>query len=413
MKFITSATQENIRTAWNAIGSQKLRSFITVSIIALGIMALVAMITATAALEHKVNTEFSRLGSNTFTIRGGWHGGRDGEREVQNEPVSFYEAEKFKEEFDFDAIVSITARGSFNATVKFGNEKTNPNIRVIGCDAPYLHLSGYNMSEGRNFSDSELTNGANVVILGADIIEKLFPNGKRAVGNEVFIGNYKYEVIGALLSKGNTLGMSGDSQCLIPVGNVRKNFATDDTEYMLNIRVGDVVRLEEAISEAHGVMRVVRGDKLGADDSFELRKSDQFAKDLNELTANITVGASIIGLITLLGAAIGLMNIMLVSVTERTREIGVRKAVGASSKTIRSQFLIEAIMIGQIGGIIGIVLGILMGNIVSLVVKTDFTIPWAWIGLGVTICLIVSVASGYYPAKKAASLDPIDALRYE
>ncbi len=413
MKFISAATQENIRTAWNAIGSQKLRSFITVSIIALGIMALVAMITATAALENKVNTEFSRLGSNTFTIRGGWNGGRGGMREMKNEPVSFYEAQKFKDEFEFDAIVSITARGSFNATVKYGNEKTNPNIRVIGCDAPYLSLSGYKMSEGRNFSEAELKNGANVVILGADIIQKLFPDGNQAVGKEVFIGNYKYEVIGALLSKGNTIGFSGDSQCLIPVGNVRKNFATDDTEYMLNIRVNDVGRLDEAISEAHGVMRVVRSDLLGADDTFEMNKSDQFAKDLNELTANITIGASIIGFITLLGAAIGLMNIMLVSVTERTREIGVRKAVGASSKTIRSQFLIEAIMIGQIGGVIGIVLGILMGNIVSYFVKTDFTIPWAWIALGVTICLIVSVVSGYYPAKKAASLDPIESLRYE
>jgi putative ABC transport system permease protein len=413
MAIISPALRENIRIAWLAIGSQKLRTFITVSIIALGIMALVAMITATAALENKVNTEFSRLGSNTFTLRGGWNGGQHGQRERMNDPINYTQAYRFVEEYDFDVVVSVTAMGSFNATAKYGNEKTNPNVRVIGCDEPYLGLSGYELENGRNFSESELKNGANVVILGADVTEKIFTDRDHAVGKEIYIGNFKYLVIGALKDKGNTLGFSGDNQCFIPVDNVRKNFATDDTEFTLNIRVKDVQKLDDAMQEAHGVMRIVRGDDLGDEDSFEMIKSDQVAKDLNELTGNITVGASIIGIITLLGAAIGLMNIMLVSVTERTREIGTRKAIGASSKTIRQQFLIESIVIGQIGGIIGIVLGILMGNIVSYFVETSFTIPWAWIILGVTICFIVSVISGYYPARKASLLDPIEALRYE
>lgn len=416
MALFSKQTSENIRVAFAAIRSQTLRATLTVSIIAIGIMALVGMITAIQAIENKLSSEFSRLGTNTFTLRSGnslMRGGRHGEAEKAVESISFYQAMDFKEQYPVKALVSVSAFASGTATLKYGSEKTNPNISLLGCDENYFELSSYELADGRGFSPNEMELGSNVIILGADLLASLFPNGESPIGKEISVGNFRYNVIGALKSKGNTFGFAGDNQCMIPVSNSRKNFGTDETDYAINIHLKDASQMDKAISEAIGLMRVIRQDSPTEMESFEVRKSDSLVEKLMDLISGITFGGVCIGIITLLGAGIGLMNIMLVSVTERTREIGVRKSVGASARIIRQQFLIEAIVIGQIGGVIGIILGILVGNVLSFILGVGFTVPWLWLFLGATICFLVSIASGYYPASKAAKMDPIESLRYE
>jgi len=407
------AVIENILVAVKSVKSQLLRTALTVLIIAIGITALISIITATEALENKISSEFTALGTNTFVISANNTRQRmRGKSAKVFKDISYAEALEFKKKFSRDDLVSITAIASFTATVKYGSELTNPNVIVNGADENYAQLSGYDLALGRNFSNTEIKLGNNVVLIGADICKKLFNSTEEALGKSVSIDSRRFKVVGILESKGNSLNLSGDNQCLIPVSVTKKHYEVDGTEYRTNIMVKDARDLDLSIQEAMGTMKLVRKDPLGTD-SFKITKADSTANMVIENLSQVTIAATFLGFITLLGAGIGLMNIMLVSVTERTKEIGVRKAIGASSSLIRQQFLIEAILIGQLGGLVGIVLGVLFGNITALALGTGFTVPWAWLIIGVILCFFVSVISGYYPAKKASELDPIESLRYE
>lgn len=416
MALIKAATRENVKIAWRAIRGQLLRTIITVLIIALGITALVAFNTAASGLKSTLAGEFSDLGSNTFTVRAkntGMRVNSDGRVRKSYPKFTYRQATDFRELFDFDATVSISALGDFTAVVKHGAEKTNPNVQVYGGDEDYPEIAGFEIEHGRIFSQQDVSLGRNVVILGAETAMKLFQEPFQALNKVVAVGDDKYTVIGTFTAKGTSFGFSQDNLCVIPLSTLKKKYGHKNTNYKINVVTHDAQKIDDAISEASGILRVVRGDKPGDEESFDIVKSDAILEELDSIMIFVTLGVTFIGVLTLFAAGIGLMNIMLVSVTERTREIGVRKAIGASAQSIRRQFLIESVVIGQIGGLFGIIFGITVGNIIAFALDWDFTIPWFWIILGVILCMITSVAAGYFPARKAAQLDPIESLRYE
>jgi putative ABC transport system permease protein len=414
MIFDRAVLLENIKISLASIRSHLLRTSLTVLIIAFGIMALVGILTAIDSIKSSITSNFARLGANSFTIRNReMRFASGGGPEQLFRRISFEEAMAFKERFDFPAQVSVSSFGPGTIIVRYLSRETNPNVSVVGSDDNYLVTSGNELAMGRNFSPQELQFGENVVILGAEVAKTLFPGNENPLREGVIFGNTRYQVIGVLKEKGAGMGFSEDLRCLIPLITLRKNFSRPGMNYTIAVSANNVQDLDAAIGEATGLFRVIRGVAIDQNDNFEIARSDNIAQALIENIRYVTMAATLIGLITLFGAAIGLMNIMLVSVTERTQEIGIRKALGATRKVIKRQFLSEAIIICQIGGVLGIILGILIGNLISYFIGNAFIIPWVWVFGGVALCVGVGLIAGYYPAAKAAKLDPIESLRYE
>ncbi len=412
---VKTSLKENISIALQSIAGNRLRTSLTALIIAIGIMALVGILTAIGGIQQYTNDAFAGLGANSFTIlnRGsGLNFGGGGHRKIYP-AITYTQAEHFKKSFASPAIIAINLDVSGTAVAKYNNLKTNPNISVTGSDESFMLTSGKKLAFGRNFSSSELEHGDNVVMVGEEIRKRLFKN-EDPINKSIFIGSNRFRIVGVFASKGSSMGPGGgDKFCIIPVLKAKQIANIANPTFSITVKVNNPDALDPTIGEATSLFRNVRGLNIANAANFEISRSDSIQKQLSNQIGGMTIGGIVIGVITLLGAAIGLMNIMLVSVTERTREIGVRKAIGATPAVIRKQFLIEAIVICIIGGLGGIVLGIGVGNLIAVQISGTFVVPWGWLVAAICLCTFIGLVSGYYPAKKASRLDPVEALRYE
>lgn len=407
---------ENIKEGLRSIQANLLRSVLTALIVAIGITALVGMLTTIDGIEHSVNESLSSLGVNTFEITSRTNRNRNTEGVTQKSypQLTMGQAFKFIDQYPVNSTISLSAFLTGIAEVKRLSKKTNPNVAVNGTNEEYFAIKGLEFARGRGFSKLEVQYGTQVAIIGHKIFKTLFEEHENPIGEEITFMGSKFKVIGLLEEMGMIAENNFDNMVLIPIIKANQKAEGRGLWYRITVGITDPLKVEYAMGEATGLMRRIRGDDVGEENSFELEKSETLAQELEQITSGLRMAGVGIGFITLLGASIALMNIMLVSVTERTREVGIRKALGATPLRIRQQFVIEAIVVCLIGGLAGIILGILIGNLLANLMSIDvFVIPWGEMLLGLVVCIAVGLFSGYYPAHKASKLDPIESLRFE
>jgi putative ABC transport system permease protein len=407
-------TWELVKMAWKALGANRLRSVLTTSGITIGIFSIISVMTAISALQSSIETGLSFLGSNTFQFSKYPSGVRVwGDEKYRNRRnIDYQTYGKFARLMENEADVICPKVWDDSTQAVFENKKTNPNIELCGTTLDFLAVNNYRISDGRNLSVEDVEFSRSVCVIGQQLIQRLFPQG-HAVGNTIKLNEKNYEVIGTLAEKGSNFGGNDDNLVLMPITKFFENYGSRERSLNIAIEAKNQIVYEPTLGMAVGAFRVARGLRPEDSSDFEIYSNDSLASAFRSIAATVRVGAFIVSAIALVAAGVGIMNIMLVSVTERTKEIGIRKSLGARQHDIRMQFLLEALFLSLLGAVAGIILGIAAGNGLAIWLQASIVFPMGWAILGVLVCSAIGVGFGLYPAHKAASLDPIEALRYE
>jgi putative ABC transport system permease protein len=407
-------TWELVRMAWKALGANRLRSVLTTSGITIGIFSIISVMTAISALQASIETGLSFLGSNTFQFSKYPNGIRVwGDEKYRNRRNIDYQTYwKFARLMEIGADVICPKVWDDSTQAVFENKKTNPNIELCGTTLDFLAVNNFRISDGRNLSVEDVEFSRSVCVIGQQLVQRLFPQG-HAVGNAIKLNEKNYEVIGTLAEKGSNFGGNDDNLVLIPITKFFENYGSRERSLNIAIEAKNQIVYERTLGIATGAFRIARGLRPEDSNDFEIYSNDSLASAFRSIAATVRVGAFIVSAIALVAAGVGIMNIMLVSVTERTKEIGIRKSLGARQRDIRMQFLLEALFLSLLGAVAGIILGIAAGNGLAIWLQASVVFPVGWAILGVLVCSAIGVGFGLYPAHKAASLDPIEALRYE
>jgi len=405
---------ESVLMAFGSIREHKLRSFLILLSISIGVFAIFGAGTFVTAIDNTVQNEMSALGDNTFQIKRmpSIQMGRMSRRKYWRRPrINFKQVEELKQRVNLTPFISTSAEGG-GETIKSRYISSDPNVSLVGADDIYFVNYNYDLQDGRAISSADIEYKRNVAVVGTDVIKKIFPN-LNVIGETITIKNQQFEIIGILKEKGAVLGNSQDNQVIIPINLYLKYYADWRLSLNVTIKASDKVNLDKTIDQTIGAMRIIRNLKPWEDNDFELETNDTISEQFSGLTSFLTVFGMLIGIFTLVAAGIGITNIMLITVKERTKEIGLRMAVGAKRKWILLQFIIETITICQVGGVIGILIGLLVVWIATIFTGMTLIIPIDWISISIIIATVLGLVSGFYPAYKASKLDPIEALRYE
>lgn len=408
--------KESFISALNSIRANKLRASLTLLGIVIGVFSIIGVMTLLDALQKGIDSGLSQLGTSTFQVQkwpatfvsgpGKWR------KYEKRKPITIEEGYRLKELAVLPKYVGLED-WSGGKTVKYGSGQTNPNFQMGGVTTEFLPANNHTLSEGRFFTEEEVKSTRNVAVVGMEVVDKLFPLTS-PLDKEIEIDGNRFTVIGVLTAKGENLGQSQDNIVLVPLYTMDKIYgARKDRSLNITVSAYSKAQLDETQEEVIGLMRQIRKVPPGEENDFEIWSNESLVREANNFTIYFKYGAGVISFISLIAAGIGIMNIMLVTVTERTKEIGIRMAIGAKRSNILTQFLFEAILLCELGGLIGIAVGIGIGNLLGSIFNFPVTIPYDWVAIGVIVCSLIGIIFGTYPAFKAAKLNPIDALRYE